>query len=120
MADERGPFKPLLARLTPEESYVGVVACVQDYIRPYPAQFGDQAGKIRRGRRVTLFEHDLHSLLRAGLLIACGDACAVGSVFVDYRDLQIFRFPAELRLGVLAQEGARGSAELVRMHIRTE
>ncbi len=120
MADQRAPLQALLARLAHEQRDVGVVAGVEDHVRPRALQFRHQRREIGRGRRITFLQHDLHSGLLGAGLVALGDVDAVGAVLVDDGDLQILRILAELFLGIIGDEIHRHLAELVAAGLRAE
>ena len=120
VADQRHELQARFLGLAQEQRDVRIVAGVQDHVGLRAAQLGHQRGEIGRGRRIGFLVHDLHAELFALRLVAHRDADAVGAVLVDDRDLEVLHLLAELRLGVLGEELARGFAELVRMDLRPE
>ena len=78
----------------------GIVAGVEDHVRPRPLQLGDQRGQIGRGGRIALVQHDVHAGLLGAFLVALGDVDAIGAVLVDDGDAHVLRVLAELRLRI--------------------
>ena len=98
MTDQRIEAQAKLAGLTQEQADVGVVAGVEDHVRPRPLQLGDQRRQIGRGGRIALVEHDVQAALLGAFLVALGDIDAIGAVLVDDGDAHVLRVLAELRL----------------------
>ncbi len=120
VADQHLEAQPALARLAQEQRDVGIVAAMRDDVGAGALELGDQRGKIGRGGRIALLQHDLQALLLGILLVGRRDADAVGAVLVDDGDLDVLRLLAELRLGVFGKEAGEGLAVLVGVDLRAE
>ena len=89
VADVGAHAKPLLLRLAEEQVDVGIVAGVEEDVRPRGPELRHQRGQVGGLGRVALLEHDLHALLLALGLVGGGHPGAVRAVLVDDRDAHV-------------------------------
>ncbi len=110
----------VLARLAQEQGDIRVVSGVRDHVGLGALELGYQHREVGRGRRITFLEHDLEAGLLRISLVGGGNADAVGTVFVNQRDLDLLGLDAELGLGMLVDEARKGLAVLIGMNLRAE
>ena len=112
--------KAVLACLAQEQGDVGIVSGVRDHVGFGALELGYQHREVGRGRRIAFLEHDLEAGLLGIGLVGGGNADAVGTVFVNQRDLDVLGLDAELGFGVFADEVRKGLAVLIGMNLRPE